>query len=205
MSALSVREPRFLTSLLLIGAGLFAVLRGLTLVGFGWGSLGAPDAARLQAYADAPGAGAFAREALIATAATPPEARAAAERAVIGRPMSGALWLALAQADLAAGAPLEKALSAAAMSLVTAPNEGGVVAARVAILLPLWPVLPADMRRGLIDDLVGSWILIDEQNRRAAVASVQTMPEIERLRLQQALQGAGSGAKQALHDLGLGS
>ena len=59
---MSIREPRFITSVLLIGGGLFAVLRGMTIIGYSWASFGAAQPDRLQAYADAPGVGDAARE-----------------------------------------------------------------------------------------------------------------------------------------------
>ena len=188
---MSIREPRFITSVLLIGGGLFAVLRGMTIIGYSWASFGAAQPDRLQAYADAPGVGDAAREALAGAAASPVQAREALQRAVAGRPMSAALWLALAQADLESGQPLDKVLAAAAMSSVTGPNEGGLMAGRAVFLVPLWPQMPVDMRRTTVDELMQAWSLVAAPERRAMAASIATFEEGERVRLQAALIAGG--------------
>jgi hypothetical protein len=71
-------------------------------------------------------------------------------------PAAGA-WAMLAAQRLASGALAEEGVSSLAMSSLTGPNEGWIMARRAVIALPQWPVPPPESRRRAMTDLVAGW------------------------------------------------
>jgi hypothetical protein len=72
------------------------------------------------------------------------------------RPLSSVNWLSLAGMRLVAGQPEKQVLAALTMSWLTGPNEGSVMLQRGVFGLLLWEVLPADLRKRVIDDVTGA-------------------------------------------------
>jgi len=70
--------------------------------------------------------------------------------------LSSANWLSLAGMRLVAGQPEKQVLAALTMSWLTGPNEGSVMLQRGVFGLLLWEVLPADLRKRVIDDVTGA-------------------------------------------------
>jgi hypothetical protein len=69
------------------------------------------------------------------------------------KPLSPTRWLALADADLASGEPVEAAARAYEMSVLTGPYEGYVMGRRALMGLLLWEKLGPDQRIGAARDL----------------------------------------------------
>jgi hypothetical protein len=71
------------------------------------------------------------------------------------RPASSLHWALLAQAQLQAGESPERVLRTLALSAVTGPNEGTVMAERARLGILLWESMPGDLKKRIIDDLAG--------------------------------------------------
>ena len=198
-----VRDLRFLTALATIAMAGLAIRSALGVVGFGLAETFGADSDRFAAYSDAPGAGSFAREALLRQSEEGQKALDVATDLLSVRPLSAGDWLGLARLDIVSRTDLKAGLSALAMSNVTGPNEGSVMASRAALLVPLWSVLPAEVRRTGIDDLVRGWVLMGAPERLSLTDAVATMPPIARANLQAGLLLAGVAAAPVLRALGL--
>jgi hypothetical protein len=72
------------------------------------------------------------------------------------QPLSSVNWLSLAGMRLVAGQPEKQVLAALTMSWLTGPNEGSVMLQRGVFGLLLFEVLPADLRKRVIDDVTGA-------------------------------------------------
>jgi len=70
------------------------------------------------------------------------------------RPLSSHYWLQLAEARVDAHDALAKALAALELSSVTGPNEGYMITQRGLFGIWQWEVLPADVQKRAIADLV---------------------------------------------------
>lgn len=207
---LSGRDLRPLTAFAVIGTSFFAVAMGVQLARFALAEMAAGDAARnrLTPWTHTPGIAVFARRHLVAELgeAAGANERLAATADVLSRaPLDSAAWAMLAALRFAAGAPAEKGVSALAMSNLTGPNEGRIMAARAVLALPLWRVLPPASRRWAVRDLVGGWAEVSQAQRTVLRASLRQQAAPTREEIRAALLRAGDEAVPVAAALGLGA
>lgn len=69
------------------------------------------------------------------------------------RPASSLNWILLAQAQLQSGQRTDSVMHALALSAVTGPNEGAVMAERARLEVVLWESMPPDLKKRAIEDL----------------------------------------------------
>jgi hypothetical protein len=192
---LPLHEPRFWTALIVIGVSLFTISRGIDLAGFALADISEDQpsmATRLGPWAAKPGVAALALSRLVADAPGDANARRRWATDRLSRaPLDGDAWLLLAGLRFAAGEPAEQGATALAMSSLTAPNEGWIMARRGALALPLWRVLPPDSRAGAASDLVGGWYYLPEQERAALRAALGLRAPTPREEIRAALLLAG--------------
>ena len=209
---LLIRDPRFASALVIIGVSVFAVSRGVDLAGFAAAEMSADEqtvATRLAPWSNARGVATLARRHVL-TEARDDELDAKARLAAIGdllalAPLDGNAWAALAALRFASGAPAEKGSSALAMSDLTAPNEGWLMATRAILAVPLWRVLPPDSRRTAVNDLVGGWSEVSDVQRTALRVSLRQQSPRAREEIRAALLLAGEEAAPVVEALGLGA
>ncbi|MBB4200297.1 hypothetical protein GGD83_004126 [Rhodoblastus sphagnicola] len=142
------------------------------------------------------------RLALAASAST--AARIDALQNLLGStPLASGAWLDLAIARAKVGAPMEDVSSALAMSAMTGPNEARLMAGRAAFGLPYWERLPPDVRRTLINDLVGGWSAIGPGERLALADQIALVPDPSRGEMLAALLLVGKPADPIIKALDL--
>ncbi|MGH6844452.1 MAG: hypothetical protein ACRECU_06980 [Methylocella sp.] len=203
------RELRLLTAFAVIGTSFFALSMGVQLARFALTemSAGGETRIRLTTWTQTPGIAILARRDL---ASEPGEAADANERLaatadLLSRaPLDSAAWAMLAALRFASGAPAEKGVSALAMSNLTGPNEGRIMAARAVLALPLWRVLSPASRRWAVRDLVGGWAEVSEAGLTVLRASLRQQAAQTREEIRAALLLAGDGATPVAAALGLG-
>ncbi len=207
-----VRDPRFASALVVIGVSAFAVSRGVELAGFAIAEMSADEATvakRLAPWSNARGVATLARRHVLTEARDDDldaKARLAATADLLAlTPLDGNAWVALAALRFASGAPAEKGSSALAMSSLTGPNEGWLMATRAVLAIPLWRVLPPDSRRAAVNDLVGGWLAVPDVQRTALRVSLRQQTSGAREEIRAALLLAGEEAAPVAETLGLGA
>ena len=139
-----------------------AVLKGASLVHFASTALrvtGEPGSLEaLRGWRDTGGVSAAARDpALLPPVGFTPETltrqRDALKEFLTVKPLSPVRWLALTDAELSLGEPIETAVRAYEMSELTGPYEGYVMPRRAIVGLLLWEKLGPDFRIGVARDL----------------------------------------------------
>jgi len=156
----NIRQPRFLTAVIIVILSGFAVWRGIDIVRFKLAlSAAAPQSDALQQWYSVPGVGTLAREAGL------PDRLQAADKqelarerdALVGylavKPASSVQWLMLAAARLLLGESKDRVIAAYSLSVVTGPNENDVMVERAKFGLYLWDELPPDLKQREINDL----------------------------------------------------
>ncbi len=209
---LLIRDPRFASALVIIGVSAFAISRGVDLAGFAVAEMSADEATvatRLAPWTNARGIAILARRHILAEARDDEldmKARLAATADLLAlAPLDGNAWAALAALRFASGAPAEKGSSALAMSDLTSPNEGWLMATRAVLAVPLWLVLPPDSRRAAVTDLVGGWSEVSGVQRTALRIALRQQSSRAREEIRAALLLAGEGAAPVAQALGLGA
>ncbi len=203
-------EFRFWTSFLVIGVCLFAISLAVPTLRYGLAGLSV-DAnsahARLTPLTDDPVVGAFVRGdlAMIAPATNAISQIDNLVSLVADTPMAGGAWLDLAIARLHAGAEMEQVSKALALSTLTAPNEGRLMAGRASFAIPEWSRLPPDIQRTLIADLVGGWDEMDGVQRTDLDAELTVASALTRQQVRAALLLAGKAGSPIADALGLDS
>ncbi|MDE2579618.1 MAG: hypothetical protein KGL46_12475 [Hyphomicrobiales bacterium] len=148
-------------------------------------------------------AGDLARRA-VAVAENDPVKRAALLGAALSSaPAAGELWLDLAATRLAAGDAPEQVMAALRLSGLTTPNEARLMAQRASLSIPLWAVMPDDMRRRALADLVGGWTHVDEPHKAALRAALSFAPADMRARVLAALPQDAARRDNMQRSLGL--
>ena len=203
-----LRSWNFWTVLVVSGLAFFTIARALPVARFGWNEalVDAQNAdARLRLFVDAPAIGGMARRDLWQIVPSTDPAQASEDLgALLGRaPIAGREWVDLARARLVTGARLEQVASALAVSVVTAPNESQVMAARASFGLPLWASLPPDSRRGLVGDLLGGWGDLAQNDRDSLRAIFAAGPVRSRQEVLGALLLSGKAGAPIIAALGL--
>jgi hypothetical protein len=155
-----LRGPRFLTSLLVIALCACTIMGAATLLRVGVEELvsnGENAEAHLRPFTGSISVGHLARrDLLLGSMREDASARLTDINDLLSvTPLSSEAWLELARLRLAGAAPSGEIVEALAMSHLTGPNEGPLMGLRVGFSLPLWSVLPPDVRRMLISDLIG--------------------------------------------------
>jgi hypothetical protein len=192
---LPLHEPRFWTALIVIGVSLFTISRGVDLAGFALADISEDQpsmATRLGPWTAKPGVAALALARLVTDAPGDANARRRWATDRLSRaPLDGDAWLLLASLRFATGEPAEQGATALAMSSLTGPNEGWIMAGRGALALPLWRGLPPDSRSGAASDLVGGWYFVPELERAALSAALSGRAPSLREEMRAALLLAG--------------
>lgn len=164
-----VRDVRFATALAVMGLSAATLVEGLSLARYGLAEALATPAdaeARLRPFVSDPVVGAKARLDLLRLAPSDPTHRADDLVQLLSvAPLNGGAWLDLAIARRASSQPADSVATALAMSTLTWPNEALTMAGRVQFAAPFWSILPPDVRRALIEDVVSGWPAIDEKGR----------------------------------------
>lgn len=204
----SLQYLRVLTSLGVMAACAFAFLRGIDLTRFALAEL--PDDSRtlderLRPFVDSPGVAPFARRQLLRGAPSlDAETNIEAASNLLARaPLDSEAWATLASLRFKSGAPVEQGAQALALSNLTGPNEGWVMAKRAFLALPLWRVLPPESRRAAISDLVTGWPHVSDLQRAALGNLLSSSSAREEVRA--ALLLAGAEAAPVVRKLGLGA
>lgn len=206
-----VRELRFWTALAAMALSVFSISHAVTLASYGLRELTADAATarvKLGPFIDDPAVGVLARAKLLELEPSEDPARRAADLRdfLTLTPLSGGAWLDLARARLGSGEPNEKVASALAMSNLVAPNESRLMAERAAFGLPLWPILPPEARKTLINDLTGGWGAMPDAERQGltalfSVAGDQAREEARAMLLLAGGEGAAIAKALGLSDL----
>lgn len=206
----SIRDPRFSTALVLIGMSAFAISHGIEVTRFAVAEMSADKETareRLVPWIDTRGVASLARRHLLSDARNNDvDARTnlTATADLLGlRPLDANAWLILATLRFASNTSLAKGSSALAMSNLTGPNEGWLMANRAFFVLPLWQVLPPDSRRSAMSDLVGGWPQISEVQRTTIRESLRLQTSQAREEIRAALLLAGEDAAPVAETLGL--
>ena len=198
-----VRDPRFITLCCVIGLAALAVKPALAVIGYGWLEAVGGNAEQLAAYSNTPGVSSLVREALLNQPMQRERAVSLGKDLLSGRPLLARGWLGLAWREIDDRSGLSMGLSAVAMSNVTGPNEGYVMASRAQLLLPLWGMLTPDLRAGATGDVVNAWGMIDGDRRQDLRAGIARLLPLDRGTLRSALLLAGDPAAPVLVELGL--
>lgn len=198
-----VRDPRFITVCCVIGLAALAIKPALAVIGYGWLDAVGGNIEKLAAYSNTPGVGSLVREALLNQPLPRERAVSLSQDLLNGRPLLARGWLGLAWREIGDRSGLQMGLSAVAMSNVTGPNEGYVMASRAQLLLPLWGMLTPDLRAGVTGDVVNAWRMIGEAGRQELRSGVANLRPLDRETLRAALLLAGDPAAPVLAGLGL--
>jgi hypothetical protein len=207
----SVRAPRLLTALAVIGMSAFSMSMGVELTRFALAEMSAGDETlgnRVATWTNTPGIAVFARRRVVSELGGAADAneRLAATADLLSRaPLDSGAWAMLAAMRFASGAPVEKGVSALSMSNLTGPNEGRIMAARAVLAVPLWRVLPPASRRWAVNDLVGGWADVTEARHAVLRVSLRQQAAQTREEIRAALLLAGDGADEVAAALGLGA
>jgi hypothetical protein len=207
----AVRDLRLPTAFAVIGTSLFAMSMGVQLTRFALAEMAADGETpgnRLGTWTHTPGVAVFARRHVVAELGEAADAneRLAATVDLLSRaPLDSGAWAMLAELRFASGAPVEKGVRALAMSNLTGPNEGRIMAARAVLALPLWRVLSPVSRRWAVSDLVGGWAEIPEARQTILRISLRQQTAQTREEIRAALLLAGDGAGPVAAALGLGA
>jgi hypothetical protein len=192
---LPLHEPRLWTALIVVGVSLFTISRGFDVAGFALADFSADQpsmATRLGPWTTKPGVAALALSRLVKDAPGDANTRKQWATDLLSRaPLDANAWALLAGLRFSTGEPAEKGTTALAMSSLTGPNEGWIMARRGALALPLWRALPPDSRGGAASDLVGGWYYVPELDRAALRASLRLQPPRLREEMRAALLLAG--------------
>ncbi len=198
-----VRDSRFVTLCCVVGLAAFALKPALSVIGYGWLEATGGTAEQLAAYSNTPGIASLAREALLDQPLPGDRLVALNMDLLSGRPLLARGWLGLAWREIGDRSGLKMGLSAAAISNVTGPNEGYVMASRAQLLLPLWSRLTPELRAGAVGDVVNAWGMIGEAGRQDLRSGVDGLLPLDRETLRSALLLAGDPATPVLAGLGL--
>ena len=203
-----------LTTLVVIGLGLFGLTLGLPIARFAaLENEGPPTVAinptlrvvsydpaqadSLRGWREAPGIREASRSAYLAAIsasgqASPQDVEAAARDVLLAAPTSSLHWAILAKARLERDAPLPEILTSIAMSRITGPHEEAALSMRSTLLLRLWERLPASERAIAIDQIITLRAGLDavrQDELRTIIASLSAATRSE-LRAMLAARGA---------------
>ena len=164
------------------------------------------DKTALSQWANVSGTSGEAREFLLAvTRAESPDDYRAIEQAIseaaAASPAWDSEWLALTEARVASGAPLESVLAAFRMSDLTGSHEGPAMFQRALFGLDHWDQLPAADRRTVVRDLLAT--RSDEHVDLRYRDLLAAKPEPLRDDIRAALAASGLAPPQVLQALGL--
>jgi len=204
---------RFATGALMIGLAGIALVQSVTILRFAvadWTATGKDARERVAPFAHASAVAALARARMIEFDAHGDAAPPLGDIYALldETPLDGGAWLQLAQALQASGSPTERVLAAMAMSHVTGPNEGRLMAERALFGLQFWALGSDDARARLVADIRGGWLLLSEERRRVLrdrlkEADAETRAEVESKLSRASADGAAIAAALDLDALEL--
>jgi hypothetical protein len=185
---LRVRELRFVTAVLVVGIGGFAVTRGLSVLRFSIAQslAAAADTEVLDRFTAIPGVAALAQRSALELddrQSQPPDLPAKINRLsglLALTPLDSRDWLSLAWLRLRIGAPMDKSLPALALSSLAGPNEGYVMVPRGFLGLSMWQVMPKEGRRNAVGDLLGAWSMLVTPERERLRSTLDALNPVSR-------------------------
>jgi hypothetical protein len=207
-------EPRFLTTIIVIGLCSFAIAKGAAVVRFvdvkadvGSQRLSV-DA--LKPYFDVSGVAGAAMAALPSEIKDVGDIERTRERAaqlamiLSVRPLSSVDWLSLAGMRLVTAEPPAKVLEAVAMSRLTGMNEGSVMIPRGIFGLLQWESLPVEERQQAIKDLGAAVLagIVQDSDTETVRGVVAAKASDTRQEIADLLRARGVSTKAVAH-LGL--
>ncbi|MCC3244475.1 hypothetical protein LG047_03920 [Methylocystis sp. WRRC1] len=183
-------------ALLVIGLCSFTIWRATTLLRYGLAELRADAASAPEALRPFLGditVGARARTRLLALSGREDSSQRLVELQdlLVLTPLASGAWLDLARARFSTREPAERISGALLMSQLTGRNEGRLMAGRAVFALPLWPMLPGGVRKGVISDLVGGWGEIADPQRIALRTALSVARDETRESVRAGLLAAG--------------
>ncbi|ARN79960.1 hypothetical protein [Methylocystis bryophila] len=200
---------RTLTSLVIIGACVYAISGAVTLLRYSSTNNVANDAAGVSAlasYANVFPVGHLARQRLAQWASqggSPAQMIEPFSSLLSLTPADGAAWLALAQAEASAGMPADQVVRALAMSSVTAPSESRVMTGRAVFTLQIWNSAPAEARSVFVSDLLWDFANFSKEQIAYIRAAVANLPADARKRIAADFRAAGRRGDRPLRELNL--
>jgi hypothetical protein len=159
---MAMRGPlRLLTLVAICAVSIPAAFRGASIAHFAVTQIrvsgGSDGMEALRGWRDTNGVAAAARDPALLGAATDQEALARQKNALKDylavKPLSPFRWLALADAELSSGGPIDVTIRDYEMSVITGPYEGYLMSRRAMLGLLLWEKLGPDERIGAARDL----------------------------------------------------
>jgi hypothetical protein len=206
---------RLLTIVIVMGLSAFAVFDGWSIASFARARAqsagGAASADTFRYWAGIPGLAGAVMQATLSPMRGAADIDSSRRRmdelaALLSvHPLSGSNWLALAGMRLVTAQSYEQVLAALAMSSLTAPNEGMIMAQRGIFGLLQWEALPANARQRAANDLAGIILATSMGKGEANVVKtiVQAKPAESRSQIA-ALLGATGVPTAELARIGIG-
>ena len=203
-------DIRFWTAIVLIGICGFAVARGWSIVLFSVAADALKNPAEIaQAWSSTPGVASTALETEVTDKIDPSDLTAANNRreqlsAILSiKPLSSYDWLSLSGMLLVTDEPMQQVLESLALSVLTGPNEGYVMAERGIFGVSLWESLSPDRKnRAAMDLAMGRIAVLGEVRERLRVV-LSSKTEQVRSELKNALLATGVSPKEIEQRLGL--
>ncbi len=158
-----------MTAIAVIGICGFAAARGWSIVHFSLTTMDIVSSENreeaVRAWRTVPGVATAAWQAELTGKINPPDLEAAISRreglsAILSiKPLSSFDWLWLSKMQLATDQTMDRVLETLALSTLTGPNEGKVMAERGIFGLTLWDALPPHLKDRTVSDLAAGTIL----------------------------------------------
>ena len=181
---------RFWTAIIVIGFCAFSVGRGVNIVRFSlaMATIGSSEsmAEIIGKWATVSGIASTALQSKLKEKIDPSNLAAANSRrealsAMLSiEPLSSPDWLALSNVQLITDQPMDQVFGSLALSVMTGPNEGYVMAERGMFGVSLWEDLPPDLKRHVITDLAAGDV--PEYGKLRAVLSAKSKAAQNELR-----------------------
>src|SRR3954454_8442737 len=192
-----VREFRFLTALAIILVAAFLMLRGMPILRFAASDVARQDLGIDEVAMQTLGLAALARHAALEAARDEGEPAQSEQTELLSailerQPIASAAWLSLSKLRALSASPTQDVVAALALSNLTGPNEGDLMAARAVMGFAIWDRLPPDIRRTTINDLVGGFDAANatQRDQLRTLAGNASNKDFQGMRAQLLLAGA---------------
>jgi hypothetical protein len=202
------RHLRYLAAALIVALASYTVASASTILRFALGDLSVTYptvAATYGPYVDLPPVAYLARERMIQLAPSEDSAQRVEDvkDLLALTPADSAMWLELAKAEAAAQTSPDQVVRALAMSTLTGPNEGRIMAERALFMTPLWDYLPAESRRSMASDVRGGWGLMTMPQKAQLKELLRLASDDERRQISAGLLLQGKEGTGVARELGL--
>jgi hypothetical protein len=113
-------------------------------------------------------------------------------------PLSAVNWLSLSNLQLVTDQPMEQVFDSLELSMVTGPNEGYLWPERGIYGVSLWPRLPPDLKRRVVNDLAAPELI----GNKAFEATLSAQPDGVRDEIRAAMLATGLSPQEVEKRLG---